>query len=80
MLADLAAGCGAAAESQEKIRSANTAREAQEIAVAAGLPGFFDRICQLICQHCTAHTRGDVAVEAVLTDFEGHVLGRAASP
>ena len=79
MLADLAAQCGASSEIQEKIRSANTAREAQEIAVAAGLAGFFDRICQLICQHCSVHTREEVAVEAILTDFEGNVLGRAAA-
>lgn len=79
MLADLAGESGAPAEIQEKIRGANTAREAQEIAVAARLPGFFDRICQRICQHCSAHTQREVAIEAILTDFEGNVLGRASS-
>jgi cobalt-precorrin-5B (C1)-methyltransferase len=79
MLADLAAQCGAPAEIQEKIRTANTAREAQEIAVAAGIPGFFELVCRRICWHCSAHTQGEVAVEAILTDFEGNVLGRASA-
>jgi cobalt-precorrin-5B (C1)-methyltransferase len=79
LLAGLAAQCGASSEIQEKIRGANTAREVQEIVVAAGLPGFFDRVCQLICRHCSAHTQGEVTIEAILTDFEGNVLGRAAS-
>jgi cobalt-precorrin-5B (C1)-methyltransferase len=79
LLADLAAQCGAPSEMREKIRGANTAREVQEIVVEAGLPGFFDRVCQLVCDRCSSHTQGEIPIEAVLTDFEGKVLGRALS-
>lgn len=79
LLADLAAQCGAPSEIRERILGANTAREVQEIVVSAGLPGFFERVCRLVCRRCSAHTQSGVAVEAILTDFEGNVLGRAAS-
>src|SRR5439155_7708792 len=76
-LAELAADCGAAPTLVEAIRRANTARHFQELALGAGLHAVFPRLGQLVCQRCHAYTRGRVAVEALLFDFDGTLLGRA---
>jgi cobalt-precorrin-5B (C1)-methyltransferase len=76
-LAVIAAALGAAPEVVEKIRRSNTAREAQEIALAHGVAGFFDRIAGGVSENCRGYVGGAFAVETVLTDADGVVLGRA---
>ncbi|MBI2160289.1 MAG: cobalt-precorrin-5B (C(1))-methyltransferase [candidate division NC10 bacterium] len=76
-LAAIAHSLGAASEVVEKIRHGNTAREAQEIVLAHGVGGFFDRITAKVSQNCRAYVEGAFAVETVLTDADGVVLGRA---
>jgi len=76
-LAAMAESLGAAPEVVEKIRRGNTAREAQEIVLAHGVTGFFDRIAEKVSQNCRAYVEGAFAVETVLTDADGVVLGRA---
>ncbi len=76
-LAIIAAECGAAPEIVEKIRRGNTAREAQEIALAHNVVGFFDRIAEKVSANCRAYGGDTFAVETVLTDADGAILGRA---
>lgn len=77
LLAAVAQECGAPSDLVEKLKAANTARDAAEMVTAAGLPGFFDRICAIICENCQRHVEGALQVECVLTDHDGKVLGRA---
>lgn len=76
-LAEIAASVGATAEVVEKIRRGNTAREAQEIVLAHGVQGFFDRVAEKVSVNCRAYVEGAFSVETVLTDADGVVLGRA---
>ncbi len=76
-LATVAAECGAPPGLQAEIRQANTARHVQEICLAHGLTGVFKRLCELVCERGLDFVRGAPAVEAVLFDFDGAVLGRA---
>ncbi|MBV8086590.1 MAG: cobalt-precorrin-5B (C(1))-methyltransferase [Chloroflexi bacterium] len=76
-LADVALEAGAPGEVAARIRTANTARHAQELVEPGGLPGFFERICRLASERCADLVKGKVAVETVMFDFDGHILGRA---
>jgi cobalt-precorrin-5B (C1)-methyltransferase len=78
-LASVAADCGASAVLQQAIRGANTARHFQELTLAAGLTDVFDRLADLVCQQCSAVVRGALAVECLLFDFDGTLLGRDAA-
>jgi cobalt-precorrin-5B (C1)-methyltransferase len=79
-LAEVAERAGADAELAERIRHANTARHAQEMALQAGLPAFFDELCTTAAQRCSERTRGAVHVEAWCFDPDsGALLGRGYS-
>src|SRR5919202_392727 len=69
-LATVAAECGGSLNLQDAIRGANTARHFQELALAAGLRGVFDRLAELVCQQCAAVVDGALAVECLLFDFD----------
>jgi cobalt-precorrin-5B (C1)-methyltransferase len=75
-LAELALGAGASRELSERIRQANTARHVQEMAQPAGLTGLFDLICRRASERSQALVHGKVAVETVMFDFDGKLLGR----
>ncbi len=75
-LAELALESGASPELAEQVRQANTARHAQELIQPAGLPSFFEAICQRASQRSIALVKGAVEVETVMFDFDGKVLGR----
>jgi cobalt-precorrin-5B (C1)-methyltransferase len=75
-LATVAAECGAPPALQEAIRGANTARHFQELALAAELDGVFDRLAELVSQQCQAVVKGALAVECLIFDFDGSLLGR----
>ncbi len=77
-LAELAAASGAPEALQAKIRAANTARHVKELALAAGLTGFFQALADRVAERSHAYVHGRLAVEAILFDFEGNVLGRGA--
>jgi cobalt-precorrin-5B (C1)-methyltransferase len=68
---------GAPEELAEAIRNANTARHVHELVEAAGFTSFYPRLCELAAASCAAVVPGQLAVEVVLFDFEGRVLGRA---
>ncbi len=76
-LAALAHECGAAPDVVEEIERANTARHFQEIALRAGVLGVFDRLCELVCERSDALVGGKLALECLIFDFDGRVLGRA---
>ena len=80
-LAELASEAGASPELAERVRCANTARHVQEMAVPSGLTALFSLICRRASERSEALVHGKVAVETVMFDFDGNVLGRAgASP
>jgi cobalt-precorrin-5B (C1)-methyltransferase len=68
---------GAPKELAEAIRNANTARHVHELVEAAGFTSFYPSLCELAAASCAAVVPGQLAVEVVLFDFEGRVLGRA---
>jgi cobalt-precorrin-5B (C1)-methyltransferase len=76
-LAQVAAELGAASELAAGITGANSARHVQELVEVAGLGGFFGRLCELAAEQCAGAASGRLAVEVVLFDFEGAVLGTA---
>jgi cobalt-precorrin-5B (C1)-methyltransferase len=76
-LATVAADCGAPPALQDAIRGANTARHFQELVQAANLPAAFDRLAELVCRQCRAVVRDGLAVECLIFDFDGTVLGQA---
>lgn len=78
-LAAIAETAGAAPDVAERIRRANTAREAQEIVLASGVEGFFDRVAWKVSTNCRAYAGDAFGVETVITDADGVVLGRAAA-
>ena len=51
-----------------------------ELAQASRLDGLFDRVALEAARQCHAYVRGVLAVETLLFDFDGRMLGRAAVP
>lgn len=78
-LATIAESVGAPPDVVDKIRGGNTAREAQEIVLAHGLSGFFDRVAEKVSVNCRGYVEGAFSVETVITDAEGTILGRAVA-
>ncbi len=76
-LAEVALECGAPQPLAESIRAANTARHVQELVLASALPGFFQRLTQMVADRSVHYIKGRCEVEAVLFDFDGTVMGRA---
>ena len=76
MLAEVAAGSGAAPDAAARIRTANTARHVMDIVLECGIQGFFDMLCAMTKQNMAGRAPG-VDVEVVMFGFDGSVLGRA---
>ena len=74
MLAEVAAGCGAAPDAASRIRTANTARHVMDIVLECGIQGFFDMLCAMTKQNMAGRAPG-VDVEVVMFGFDGSVLG-----
>ena len=75
-LAETARAAGADAGLVERIAGANTAQEAAEWAADAGLPAFFQAICDKAGAFADALTAGNLAVEVYLMGQAGEVLAR----
>jgi cobalt-precorrin-5B (C1)-methyltransferase len=75
-LAELAEEAGASMEVAGEIRQANTARHVGEITAREGIHHFFDLLCEKVCVTCRKIVKNDLAVECILTDFDGKILGR----
>jgi cobalt-precorrin-5B (C1)-methyltransferase len=78
-LAGLALQAGASPELADRVRGANTARHVQEMLVPAGLTRFFTLICQQASQRSEDLVHNKVAVETLMFDFDGNLLGRSGS-
>ncbi len=76
-LARLAGRAGAGPGLVEAVRSANTARHAQELVTGARLPRYFDLLCADVVSSCTELAGDRPEVRALLFDFDGRLLGRA---
>ena len=79
-LAEVAAGCCAPPHVAEEIKGANTARHFQEICQQEGITRVFDRLCELSCHEMQEYVKAPFAIESILLDFDGTVLGRAEVP
>ena len=76
-LAEVAAQRGAAPAVVAEIQQANTARHFQEIVLRAGPREALQRLAELVCGRSAALVNGALAIDSVLFDFDGSVLGRA---
>ena len=78
-LASIASGLGVSAELAERLRSANTVRHIYEIIPDDMAPKFFNEICRLVCTQSLKLVNGTMAIECLMTDFDGkRLLGRAS--
>jgi cobalt-precorrin-5B (C1)-methyltransferase len=75
-LAALAGEAGASESLAAQIRAANTARHVLELCHAAGTVGIARVICERVVGNLTRAAGGALAVEALLVDFGGALLGR----
>jgi len=75
-LAGIALGLGAPANLVEAIRKAPTARYAQELLCSYGLKGYFDRLCEKVCEAARTYVGGSLAVACLCFDQDGAILGR----
>ncbi len=88
LLAEVARGVGADPALCEAIAAANTGRHVQELVAAAGLPGFFDALCERVSVVLSAHVKAPpggsggaadpLCIDVFLVDFTGPALGRYA--
>jgi cobalt-precorrin-5B (C1)-methyltransferase len=76
LLARLARAKGADKALVAGIAVANTGRHAMELAEAGGFSGLADAVAERAARHAERFAGNGVRVDVVLTDFEGHVLGR----
>jgi cobalt-precorrin-5B (C1)-methyltransferase len=79
-LASVAGECGATAEVQAEIRAANTARHFQEIALTHGLTAVFSRLAEMVRMRSLDLVSGKLAVDCLLFDPDGALLGWAGAP
>jgi len=77
-LADIAAHHGAAPAVRATILGANTARHVGEILSTTGLVSVFDELCTEVCHQCRAYVKEQLAVEAIMFDYDGSIRGRAS--
>ncbi|WP_075055941.1 cobalt-precorrin-5B (C(1))-methyltransferase [Nitrososphaera viennensis] len=75
-MAGLAEQCGAPASVIAEIRQANTARHAGEIVAKNNISGFSDLLCKKVYEQMREHSKGQLALEIVMFDFDGKVLAR----
>jgi cobalt-precorrin-5B (C1)-methyltransferase len=78
-MAGLAEQCGAPASVVAEIRQANTARHAGEIVAKNNVHGFFDLLCKKVYEQMRDHSKGQLALEIVMFDFDGKILARYSS-
>jgi cobalt-precorrin-5B (C1)-methyltransferase len=76
LLAEIARSVGADDPLSAAIGAANTGRHVQEFVAAAGLPGFFDALCERVSVVLSAHVAGRLRIDVFLVDFSGPPLGR----
>lgn len=78
-MAALAEQRGAPAPIIAEIRQANTARHAGEIVAKNNVPGFFALLCEKVYGQMHEHSKGQLALEIIMFDFDGKILARYPS-
>jgi cobalt-precorrin-5B (C1)-methyltransferase len=76
-LAGLAEEVGTDSEVVYQIKNANSARHVYEIVESRGKREFFNLLCGRIVRVSKERLGEEMSVEAILTDFDGNVIGRA---
>jgi len=74
-LASVAKECGASDGLVNEIKKANTARHVSEIVMEHKLNGYFDKLCEKVHAMMSEHTKGQVAIECIMFDFDSKVIG-----
>jgi len=77
-LASLAGQSGASKALQQRMAAANSAREVQEIAQSAQVEGLFSLVAREAAGACYRYVAGALAIDCLLFDFDGSLLGRAS--
>ncbi|MCL4533582.1 MAG: cobalt-precorrin-5B (C(1))-methyltransferase [Bacteroidetes bacterium] len=78
-LSQLAAESGVSPDVVDQISQANTARHWAEILQMHGVNWLFNVLCDRAVQQCSKYVDGKMAVECLLTDFDGSLLGRSSA-
>lgn len=75
-MAGIAEKCGAPISVIAEIRQANTARHVGEIVAKNNVFGFYDMLCNKVYEQMWEHSKGKLALEIVMFDFDGKILAR----
>lgn len=75
-LAGVAADCRVPEEAIKQLRGAVTANHFRRLLPPECLREFCDRLCRLAAEKFRQHTGGKVAVECIMSDYNGVILGR----
>ncbi|MBI2832100.1 MAG: cobalt-precorrin-5B (C(1))-methyltransferase [Chloroflexi bacterium] len=75
-LSELAAGCSIPRETVEVLRGAVTATHFRKLLPPKYIKVFCDKLCQMAARKCMESVEEKLAVECILTDSEGVILGR----
>lgn len=76
LLANLAQKAGASKNLCEKIKKANTARHALELAETKNIVNITNLVCREVCKITETHVHNTLKVHTYLFNFDGHVLAQ----
>ena len=74
-LGHMASRCGAGDDIVTRIKTANTARHVAELIDNHGIQGFYDLLCNEVHDQLSTHCDHQVAIDVLMFDFEGKVIG-----
>ena len=74
-LGHMASRCGAGDEIVTRIKTANTARHVKELIDNYGIQGFYDLLCNEVHNQLSTYCDHQVAIDVLMFDFEGKVIG-----
>jgi cobalt-precorrin-5B (C1)-methyltransferase len=78
-MATLATQCQASGSVMEEIRHANTARHVSEIIYKQGLFDYYGLMCRKVHEQMTSHAGSSLALDVIMFEFDGRVIGRYPS-
>ena len=74
-LGHMASRCGAGDEIVTRIKTANTARHVAELIDNYGIQGFYDLLCNEVHDQLSSYCDHKVAIDVLMFDFDGKVIG-----
>lgn len=78
-LIELAREYGVDEKKTKLMQNAQTARHFSEIALQSDEPNLFNLICKRVCRNLKIWSKNNLAVECIMTDFSGNLIGRYVS-